>query len=92
MKRLRILGQLIRADFLERARRYSFFITLGVMLYVGYSAVPPAESGVLTVDLGDVRGIYNSAWIGGVVALLGSMVRSLPRRRCVRRSTRWARQ
>jgi hypothetical protein len=78
MKRLRILGQLTRADFLERTRRYSFFITLGVMLYVGYSGVPPAESGMLTVDLGDVRGVYNSAWIGGVVALLGSMLLSLP--------------
>lgn len=30
MKRLRILGQLIRADFLERTRRYSFFITLAL--------------------------------------------------------------
>ncbi|MBL7066062.1 MAG: hypothetical protein ISS49_17940 [Anaerolineae bacterium] len=78
MKRLRILGQLIRADFLERTRRYSFLVTLGVMLYIGYSAVPPAESGMLTVDLGDVRGVYNSAWIGGVVALLGSMLLSLP--------------
>jgi len=78
MKRLRILGQLVRADFLERTRRYSFFITLGVMLYVGYSAVPPAESEVLTVDLGGVRGVYNSAWIGCVVALLGSMLLTLP--------------
>ena len=78
MKRLRILGQLIRADFLERTRRYSFLITLGVMLYVGYSAIPPAESGMLTVDLGDIRGVYNSAWIGCVVALLGSMLLSLP--------------
>ena len=57
MKRLRILGQLVRADFLERTRRYSFLITLGVMLYVGYSAVPPAESRVLTMDLGGVRGV-----------------------------------
>jgi len=78
MKRLRILGQLVRADFLERTRRYSFFITLGVMLYVGYSAVPPAESGMLTVDLGDVRGVYNSAWIGSMIALLSSMLLSLP--------------
>jgi len=78
MKRLRILGQLIRADFLERTRRYSFVITLGLMLYIGYSAIPSAKSGMLTLDLGDIRGIYNSAWIGGVVALLGSMLLSLP--------------
>jgi len=78
MKQLRILGQLFRADFLERTRRYSFFITRGVMLYVVYSAIPTAESGMMTVDLGDIRGVYNSAWIGGVVALLGSMLLSLP--------------
>lgn len=78
MRRLRILSQLVRADFLERTRRYSFLITLGVMLFVGYSAVPPVESGLLTVDLGDIRGIYNSAWIGGVVALLSSMLLSIP--------------
>jgi len=78
MKRLQIFSQLIRADFLERTRRYSFLITLGVMLFVGYSVVPPLESGRLTVNLGDIRGIYNSAWVGGVVALLSSELLSLP--------------
>ncbi|RLC97802.1 MAG: hypothetical protein DRI77_06500 [Chloroflexi bacterium] len=78
MKTLRMLAQLIRADFLERTRRYSFLVTLGVMLYVGYVLVPAADSGALTVDLGNLRGVYNSAWIGSMIALLSSMLLSLP--------------
>lgn len=76
--KLRVLWALIGADFLERTRRYSFLITLGVMVYIGYAAVPPVEANALTVDLGNIRGIYNSAWIGSMIALLSSMVLSLP--------------
>ena len=78
MRTLRTLMQLIRADFLERTRRYSFLITLGVMVYVGYLAVPSLDSGMLTVDLGNLRGVYNSAWVGSMVAVFSSMVLSLP--------------
>ncbi len=78
MKRLRELLATIRADFLERTRRYSFLITLGVMIYLGFLAVPSADSGVITLDLGGIRGVYNSAWIGSLTALLSTMVFSLP--------------
>ena len=78
LPRVRALAQLIRADLLERTRRYSFLITVGVMVYLGYVAVPSLESNALTVDLGNLRGIYNSAWIGSMIALLSSMVLSLP--------------
>ncbi len=78
MQRLPVLAHLIRADFLERTRRYSFLITLGVMIYLGYLAVPSVESNALTVDLGNLRGVYNSVWIGSMIALISSMVLSLP--------------
>jgi hypothetical protein len=78
LRRLRTLAHLIRADLLERTRRYSFLITLGVMVYVGYAAVPPISANALTVDLGNLRGIYNSAWVGSMIALLSSMMLSLP--------------
>ena len=78
MKGLRKLLAAIRADFLERSRRYSFLITLGVMIYLGYLAVPAADSGVITLDLGGIRGVYNSAWIGSMTALLSTMIFSLP--------------
>jgi len=81
MRQPRLLIELVRADFLERTRRYSFLITVGIMLYVGYMAVPPLETAMLTVNLGNMgglRGIYNAAWIGSMIALLSSMVLSLP--------------
>ena len=70
--------QSIKADFLERTRRYSFLITLGVMIYIGYLAVPAADAGVLTVDLGNLRGVYNSAWLGSMTSLLSTALLSLP--------------
>jgi hypothetical protein len=78
---VRTLWQLIRADFLERTRRYTFLVTLGVMLYAGYVAVPPKSAQMLTVNLGrteNIRGIYNSAWVGSSIALLTTMLLSLP--------------
>jgi hypothetical protein len=62
-----------RADFLERVRRYSFLFTLGLALYFGYLATV----GRLTLRVGDSRGIYNSAWIGALLAVVGSTFISL---------------
>lgn len=62
-----------RADFLERIRRYSFLFTLGFALYFGYLATV----GRLTLRVGDTRGIYNSAWVGGLLAVVGSTFISL---------------
>jgi len=78
VKNLRLLIKIACADFLERSRRYSFLVTIGIMILIGYVVIPPLESGALTVDLGNIRGVYNTAWIGGVVALLSSMLLSLP--------------
>ena len=78
MKTLYCLFQSIRADFLERTRRYSFLITLGVMIYLGYLAVPAADAGVLTVDIGNLRGVYNTAWIGSITTLLSTLLFSIP--------------
>lgn len=76
MNTMRTLYHLVRADLLERARRYSFLITLGLTILAGYVFVPPSDAnyviGVLLQDtegLNYYRGIYNSAWIGSNVAL-----------------------
>jgi hypothetical protein len=41
MPTLRTLFHLTRADFLERARRYSFLVTLGLAIFAAYVYVPP---------------------------------------------------
>jgi hypothetical protein len=77
-----ILFHLIRADFLERVRRYSFLITLGMTILVGFTFLPPYDARYATGFLFCLmpplehrcmmyaRGVYNSAWIGTVVAFM----------------------
>jgi hypothetical protein len=66
MKALSALYHLVRADFLERARRYSFLIVLGATVYLGYLVA----SGRFTVWLGSThRGVYNSAWVGVLMTM-----------------------
>ncbi|HKM79372.1 MAG TPA: hypothetical protein VJY15_00220 [Candidatus Acidoferrum sp.] len=73
MSGARVVLAAARADFLERVRRYSFLFTLGIALYFGYLATV----GRLTLRVGDSRGIYNSAWIGALLAVVGSTFISL---------------
>lgn len=69
MKTLRVLYHLARADFLERVRRYSFLITLGLTIYFAYTTVPPNHANYITMQMGGHRGVYNSAYLGFLIAL-----------------------
>lgn len=62
----RIIIAIARADFLERVRRYSFLVTMMFALYLGYAAA----TGVISIRLGDSRGLYTSAWIGTLMAVV----------------------
>jgi hypothetical protein len=78
MAQLHRLYHLMRADFYERARRYSFLITLGLVVVVAYFYLPPPGVRSIGLELGNHRGVYNSAWVGGSVAVLCLMLLSLP--------------
>jgi hypothetical protein len=78
MDTLHTLYHVTRADFLERSRRYSFLVTLGLTIFAAYLYLPPSSANYLTLGLGNYRGIYNSAWVGGAVAVLCSALLSLP--------------
>ena len=78
MNTLRVLYHLMRADFFERTRRYSFLITLGLVIFAAYVYLPPTEANYQTLGLGGYRGMYNSAWVGAAVAVLSSALLSLP--------------
>ena len=65
---LTMVYHLARADFLERVRRYSFLFTVGISLYLGYAAA----TGQLVMRVNDSRGVFNSAWIGGLMALVST--------------------
>ena len=70
----RVLYQMVRADFLERTRRYSFLVTLASALYLAYAVA--AEKVWIVVGNG-YRGVYNSAWIGALMAICCSTFLSL---------------
>ena len=73
MSRSRALYHMVRADFLERVRRYSFLLTLGLSVYLGYAVY----SGQMVLQLDKYRGVDNSAWLGSVIGLVGSTWLSL---------------
>jgi len=73
VKRGRAIFAIARADFLERTRRYSFFLTLLFAVILGYSAA----TGKIYIRLGDYRGVYTSAWIGVMVSMVTTCFVSL---------------
>jgi hypothetical protein len=74
MRAQRVLYQMVRADFLERVRRYSFLVTLAGALWLAYGVA--AEKVWIVVGNG-YRGVYNSAWIGALMATCCSTFLSL---------------
>ena len=68
MNQARVIYHLARADFLERVRRYSFLIMLGLVIFLGYQT----GIGNLTLELGQYRGEYNSAWVGAMMSLIAT--------------------
>ena len=66
MSEVRAIAAIARADFLERVRRYSFLLTLLFSVFLGYSAA----TGRIMIQLGGRRGVYTSAWVGALVALV----------------------
>jgi hypothetical protein len=70
---LGVLWNLVKADFLSRARRPGFLLTLGFTVFVGYETF----AGAIVMSLADYRGDYNSAWVGGLMSVVTSCFLSL---------------
>ena len=70
---LRALAGIVRADFLERVRRHAFLVTLGVAVWFTYVSLPPNEAHYVTLQIANARGVYDSAWVGAVAAILTSV-------------------
>jgi len=54
------------ADFLERTRRYGFFLTLLFAVFLGYETA----TGKILIQLDHYRGVYTSAWIGTLMTMV----------------------
>ena len=62
-----------RADVLERVRRYGFLVMTGCVLWLGYGAY----AGFVHVRLADWVGTWNSAWAGGIMAMVAATYLSM---------------
>ena len=70
---LRVIYHVARADFLERTRSYGFLLTLAAMGYLVYQTA----QGQVILQVDRYRGIFNSAWLGTMMALITSLQLSL---------------
>jgi len=68
---------IIKADYLQRTRSYSFLITLAVTVYAAYSFVPPNTASYTTLNVPGYRGAFNSAWVGYVSATMTTVMLSM---------------
>ena len=69
MRTARLLFHIAKADFLERVRRHSYLVALLATLFLGYQVL----IGNLGMYLGDYRGVYNSAWVGVMMAMTSTL-------------------
>lgn len=73
MNHARVLYHMVRADFLERVRRYSFLLTLAFAAYLAWGSA----TGLIVLRLGEYRGVFNSAWLGSMMTLVSTLFVSL---------------
>ncbi|MDH7446096.1 hypothetical protein [Aquimarina sp. 2201CG14-23] len=72
-----LLLKIIKANYFQHIRSYSFLITLALSLYAAYAFIPSPDANYTTIRFGDFIGSYNSTWIGYVTALMTSVFLSL---------------
>lgn len=68
---------IVKYDYLQRTRTYTFLITLCASLVIAYTFVPAPDAGYSTIRISDYVGAYNSAWFGYVTAILTSVFLAL---------------
>jgi hypothetical protein len=74
---VRTVLAIARADFRERIRRSTFLVLLAATVAAAYGYVPARSARYVTFSFGQIGGVYNSAWIGTLVAILDMVVLSL---------------
>lgn len=74
---MKYLVTLIKYDYLQRIRSYTFLITLCASIAIGYTFVPSPNANYSTIRIAEYVGEYNSAWFGYVTAIMTSLFLSL---------------
>lgn len=69
----RVVGGIALADFRDRVRRPAYAVTLMAAIGLGYLAAPAADSHWVVMYIGSYRGIYNSPYIGTLIAFASAL-------------------
>ncbi|MEK8127725.1 hypothetical protein WMW72_07320 [Paenibacillus filicis] len=69
-----IFYYLVKNHLIKQMRSYSFLMVAALSIFLGYVCVPAASDGYEVFYIGGVRGIYNSAWLGGMAAMLSTLL------------------
>lgn len=81
MNNFRVLYAIMQAGYLNKVRTYRFLIILGLTIVAGYIFVPAPDADYVTLGWESptafYRGVYNSAWIGAMVAMLTGLFLTL---------------
>jgi len=77
MRLARQIYHLARADFLERVRRFSFLVVMGLTLFAGFMFVPPLSAPYTSFIVASHRGYYNSPWVGTLFGVTAAILLSL---------------
>ncbi|MCG8330887.1 MAG: hypothetical protein MI974_24560 [Chitinophagales bacterium] len=68
---------IIKYDYLQRTRSYAFLLTLCASLVIAYSFIPGPDANYYTIRIANHVGVYNSAWLAYVTAIMASVFISL---------------
>lgn len=74
---LRAVAAVLVADLRQRLRAPQTWLVMAGLAALMWWCFPPLETHYLTVSIDGMRGRYNSAWVGMIVALIYSMALSL---------------
>lgn len=74
--KLRLIYQIIKADLLERTRRFSFLIICTVSLLLAFFSIPNIEAPFVSICMepGIFRQGSNPSWIPVTIALCGGIL------------------
>lgn len=71
---MRYISPIIKADYLQRTRSYSFLITLAITVFMAYSFIPGNDASYTTLSATGYRGAYNSAWVGYISGMMTTVM------------------
>ena len=73
---MQYLFTIIKADYLQRTRSYSFLIILAFTVLMAYAFTPDHNANYTTLSAAGYKGAYNSAWVGYVTSIMTAVMLS----------------